>query len=215
MKKFRISFSIVLLLSIFLNVCNAEAKVNSKDKAIHAQGLAIVSVMEEMVQNETWFDVFSHNKDLKKIISDEGKIGKKKLKTVYQIKINNELNSYLIEPINEKRLSPDLNKYFQNIIQTCIATNINTIGGADIIAASGICTYSKTFVNNDIKENTSYLYTFEKGAPILITFIVGDDNAVSAHASYIFYDGFGRKNIEEMEAILEGFGASIEEISLK
>lgn len=102
MKKFRISFSIVLLLSIFLNVCNAEAKVNSKDKAIHAQGLAIVSVMEEMVQNETWFDVFSHNKDVKKIISDEGRIGKKKLKAVYKIKINDELNSYLIEPINEK-----------------------------------------------------------------------------------------------------------------
>lgn len=215
MKKFRISFSIVLLLSIFLNVCNAEAKVNSKDKAIHAQGLAIVSVMEEMVQNETWFDVFSHNKDLKKIISDEGRIGKKKLKAVYKIKINDELNSYLIEPINEKRLSPDLSKYFQNIIQTCIATNINTMGGADTIAASGICTYSKTFVNNDIKENTSYLYTFEKGAPILITFIVGDDNAVSAHASYIFYDGLSRKNIKEMEAVLEGFGASIEEISLK
>ena len=215
MKKFRISFSIVLLLSIFLNVCNAEAKVNSKDKAIHAQGLAIVSVMEEMVQNETWFDAFSHNKDLKKIVSDEGRIGKKKLKAVYKIKINDELNSYLIEPINEKRLSPDLSKYFQNIIQTCIATNINTMGGADTIAASGICTYSKTFVNNDIKENTSYLYTFEKGAPILITFIVGDDNAVSAHASYIFYDGLSRKNIKEMEAILEGFGASIEEISLK
>lgn len=215
MKKFRISFSIVLLLSIFLNVCNAEAKVNSKDKAIHAQGLAIVSVMEEMVQNETWFDVFSHNKDLKKIVSDEGRIGKKKLKAVYKIKINDELNSYLIEPINEKRLSPDLSKYFQNIIQTCIATNINTMGGADTIAASGICTYSKTFVNNDIKENTSYLYTFEKGAPILITFIVGDDNAVSAHASYIFYDEFSRKNIKEMEAVLEGFGASIEEISLK
>lgn len=215
MKKFRISFSIVLLLSIFLNVCNAEAKVNGKDKSIYAEGLAIVSVMEEMVQNETWFDVFSHNKDLKKIISDEGRIGKKKLKAVYKIKINDELNSYLIEPINEKRLSPDLSKYFQNIIQTCIATNINTMGGADTIAASGICTYSKTFVNNDIKENTSYLYTFEKGAPILIAFIVGYDNTVSAHASYIFYDGFSEKNIKEMEAVLEGFGASIEEISLK
>lgn len=215
MKKFRISFSIVLLLSIFFNVCNAEAKVNSKDKAIHAQGLAIVSVMEEMVQNETWFDVFSHNKDLKKIVSDEGRIGKKKLKAVYKIKINDELNSYLIEPINEKRLSPDLSKYFQNIIQTCIATNINTMGGADTIAASGICTYSKTFVNKDLEKNTSYLYTFEKGAPILIAFIVGDDNTVSAHASYIFYDGLSRKNIKEMEAVLEGFGASIEEISLK
>ena len=112
-------------------------------------------------------------------------------------------------------MSDTLKEYVTSRAQATVATQINAAGGASMIAASSVCTAGKTFVNKELKENTVYLYTFESGTPVMVSFLVGEDGAVSASGSFIFNEDFKTDTEEDMEQFFSEFGVEVERIETK
>lgn len=209
---------IILFFSLFImincSLCFAKDKNTESDNLLYQKGLSMISVMDEMAANKTWISAFSKTDVFQNIISDMSKIEHKKVKSVYKINITEDINYYLIEPIEVKKLSEELRIYLLNILQDSVITDVSAFGGDDILFASSICSYEKTFVSRETKENVIFLYTFEKAVPVLISFVVGDNNTVSATASFILTKDFNIDNVQDVQKYFYDYSPQIEVLDL-
>ena len=207
---------IILFFSLFImincSLCFAKDKNTESDNLLYQHGLSMISVMDEMAANKTWISAFSKTDVFQNIISDMSKIEHEKVKSVY--KITEDINYYLIEPIEVKKLSEELRIYLLNILQNSVITDINAFGGADNLFASSICSYEKTFISRETKESVIFLYTFEKAVPVIISFVVGDNNTVSATASFILTKDFDIDNIQDVQKYFYDYSPQIEVLDL-
>ena len=110
-------------------------------------------------------------------------------------------------------MSERLRSYMEERIQAAIATEINAAGGAMLLAASSICTASKTFVCQELTENAVYLYTYADGMPAAVSFIRGEDGSVSATASFLLDESFPADDQEAMETYFQAVGAQVEKLT--
>ena len=74
--------------------------------------------------------------------------------------------------------------------RSSLMTQVNSMAGAETLAATSMCTVSKTFVSENADSDVTYLYTYADAAPVAVSFTVGEDHAVSASGSFVLYDGF-------------------------
>lgn len=203
-----------LLIMINCSLCFAKDKNTESDKLLYQQGLSMISIMDEMASNKAWISAFSKIDVFQNITSDMSKIEHKNIKSVYKINITEDINYYLIEPNEVKKLSEELRIYLLNILQNSVITDINAFGGADNLFASSICSYEKTFVSRETKESVIFLYTFEKAVPVIISFVVGDNNTVSATASFILTKDFNIDNVQDVQKYFYDYSPQIEVLNL-
>ncbi len=84
---------------------------------------------------------------------------------------------------------------------------INAKAGLNAMAISSVCATRKTFVSNDMTDNTVYIYTFDNATPVMVVFTRGDDNSVTANCHFLLYDEFRAESAEAIEESLSLFGA--------
>lgn len=59
-------------------------------------------------------------------------------------------------------------------------------------------------------ENPIYLYTYENGNPVAVTFIAGEDGAVSASGTFVICDALTFESAEDVEAFFEEVEVEVE-----
>lgn len=192
----------------------AYSGTNSLSSALYQEGLSTVSVMEEMAENEDWVTLFSSNQNLASILSAVGDGDYSRPKAVYQIRLSDETISHLTRNADLEAFSDTLQAYLRATVQSSIAAQINAKGGADALAAASACTASRIFFCDDLHENLLYLYTYENAAPAMISFLVGEDGAVSATGLFILYDGFPTGSAAEIQQFLSSLNVEVTEVSI-
>lgn len=192
----------------------AYSGTNSLSSALYQEGLSTVSVMEEMAENEDWVTLFSSNQNLASILSAVGDGDYSRPKAVYQIRLSDETVSHLTRNADLEAFSDTLQAYLRATVQSSIAAQINAKGGADALAAASACTASRIFFCDDLHENLLYLYTYENAAPAMISFLVGEDGAVSATGLFILYDGFPTGSAAEIQQFLSSLNVEVTEVSV-
>lgn len=192
----------------------AYSGTNNLSSALYQEGLSTVSVMEEMAENEDWVTLFSSNQNLASILSAVGDGDYSRPKAVYQIRLSDETVSHLTRNADLEAFSDTLQAYLRATVQSSIAAQINAKGGADALAAASACTASRTFFCDDLHENLLYLYTYENAAPAMISFLVGEDGAVSAMGLFILYDGFPTGSAAEIQQFLSSLNVEVTEVSI-
>lgn len=196
---------------LLLGAYNGTSDLSS---ALYQEGLSTVSVMEEMAEDEDWVSLFSSNQNLASILSAVGAGDYSRPKAVYQIRLSDETVSHLTRNADLEAFSDTLQAYLRATVQSSIAAQINAKGGADALAAASACTASRLFFCDDLHENLLYLYTYEDAAPAMISFLVGEDGAVSATGLFILYDGFPTGSAAEIQQFLSSLNVEVTEISL-
>lgn len=187
---------------------------NDLSASLYQQGLSTVSVMEEMAENEDWVTLFSSNQNLASILSAVGDGDYSRPKAVYQIRLSDATVSHLTRNADLDAFSDTLQAYLRATVQSSIAAQINAKGGADALAAASACTASRIFFCDDLHENLLYLYTYENAAPAMVSFLVGEDGAVSATGLFILYDGFPTGSAAEIQQFLSSLSVEVTEISI-
>ena len=192
----------------------AYSGTNSLSSALYQEGLSTVSMMEEMAENEDWVNLFSSNQNLTSILSAVGDGDYSHPKAVYQIRLSDETVSHLARNADLEAFSDTLQAYLRATVQSSIAAQINAKGGADALAAASACTASRIFFCDDLHENLLYLYTYENAAPAMISFLVGEDGAVSATGLFILYNGFPTGSAAEIQQFLSSLNVEVTEVSV-
>lgn len=180
-----------------------------ESKSIYEQGLTLVSLLQEMAGSDSYLQLYSSMLEAQQILSDAANGDYTAPRAVYRIRISDAAVFAGIETL------PDtLRDYASSRIQSSLANLINAQSGSSILAAASICTAEKTFVCSDFTGNTTYLYTYDSGVPVLVTFLAGEDGAVAAHGSFVLSEDFGTESAADIRQSLETFGiaAEVEEI---
>ena len=202
-----VSLLLALCLALLLGSCGGKP-----EKSLYAQGLELVSVMEEMAGSETYLSTLSSDDALTQRLRAVAAGNFSEPKAVYEIKLPESLFSELsgMEP---EEVSALLWENLQAKAVSSVFNHINALGGVEPLAAAAMCTAGRSFVNSALKENIIYLYTYENAVPVAVTFLKGGDGAVSASGCFVLYEDFPTGSASEVAAALSDFSAQVQEVS--
>ncbi len=199
-----------------------ESSVNTssgEQKSLYAQGLEIVHLMSEMTQSEAYAATYTDNDGIKTIIQNISTGDYQTPKAVYKIAVSEENFAAMTDLYDLSNISERLKPILQQKMLTALMTQVNSMGGVENLAAVSVCTAQKTFVNETADTNVIYLYTFENAVPVAVTFIIGENHAVSANGTFVIYENFTCDSADEVKAFFDdrlffgGTSVNVTEIS--
>lgn len=203
MKRSIKTLSLILACSVLFVLASC-GKTNGS-KSIYDQGLTLAALLKEMAGSEAYLQLYSSMPEAQETLFDAANGDYTNPKTVYQIRIS---DSTLLAGI--ENLSDPLREYASSRVQGSLANLINAQRGSSILATASICTAEKTFVCRDFTGNTTYLYTYESGVPVLVSFLAGEDGAVAAYGSFVLPEDFSAESAAEIQQSLKSLGIEAE-----
>ncbi len=200
------------LLSVLVLSACGNNKSNTETKSLYTQGLEVIQLMTEIIQNEEYINLTATD-STKSAIQELAEGDYSAPKAVYSIQTSDTELEKLAEMNGFGNISDNMKSFIFPKIYGSLINQINGKGGVEDIAVAGICTAGKTFVNENADENIIYLYTYENTAPIAVTFIKGDDNSVSANGSFVMYEEFTCDSADEIEEFFDYITVEVTEVN--
>ncbi len=198
--------------------CSNPKEKEEKEVSLYERGLEAISIMKEMAGNDEFISLFTVDAELRSILQEAGQGDFSQPAAVYRIRFPKAafLSSLLdFAETDLENLSPSLEESLKSKAFSSVFTQINArFGGNNALAASSICIAERIFVYDGMKENEIYLYTYENAVPVAVTFLKGENGAVSATGRFVFYDNSKADTSDkDIIELLTVFGANIEEIT--
>ncbi|MBQ7776954.1 MAG: hypothetical protein IJ379_13645 [Lachnospiraceae bacterium] len=233
--------SCILICTLILSLAGCQAKENSTensvsndtptqnsatesspstDKSLYQHGMDIVALMDEMLRSEIYLSTMTGSSEIQAKAEEIARGNYSSPKTVYEITppTFNKLLALLEEEIaGMDQLSPALQENLNNRSTSAFLTQLNAMNGTTSLATVSVFTGSKTFVSGMLTENLIYLYTFEEGYPIAVTFTKGEGGAVAASGLFLLSDKVSVESIEALEQSLADMymECTISEVEMK
>ena len=184
-RKISIGLLIGLLLMTMLTSCNETTK------SLVECGEDVISLMAEMVDSESYGSLYNLPTAYDKTISNLRDGNYSKSSAIYELSIpEDELFESIDTSIDKESFSEDLYKHICSSAYVSFSSRINQKGGVEAMSVSTAFSAQKSFVNKEMDANKVYLYVFENGCPILITFVAGEDGSFRAIGYFIINDTF-------------------------
>ncbi len=179
-------------------ICSACGKSDSNGKEtgdnldkLYEQGLKLADTMQELCSNESYIkSVAGGVEELTSKIAELSNGNYENSTAVYQVSVEQSvMEAYLtLMGLDTKNLSDNLKNSIINKSYGSIINILNSKSGVTSLAVSGVITANSTFVCNALQSPTIYIYQYPDSYPVCISFIPGEDGAVSANSSYILLD---------------------------
>ena len=184
-RKIFIGLLIGLLLMTILTSCNETTK------SLVECGEDVISLMAEMVDSENYRLLYNLPAAYDKTISNLRNGNYSKSSAVYELSISeDDLFESINTNIDKESFSEDLYKNVCSSAYISFASLINQKGGVEAMSISTAFSAQKSFVNKEMDANKVYLYVFENGCPILITYVAAEDGSFRAVGYFIINDTF-------------------------
>ncbi|MBQ9747456.1 MAG: hypothetical protein IJV98_01610 [Clostridia bacterium] len=103
---------------------------------------------------------------------------------IYRICLNDALALYGLQ--DAASLSETVRDKMTASAYASIASKLNSMIGTDAMIAASVCSDTMAFVCDTLTEHTAYLYVYENGHDVVVSFRVGEDGAVMATAQVLF-----------------------------
>ena len=209
MKKVVFILLIGVLLMAPLTSCEKPAK------SLTACGLNVISLMDEMAKSEEYLSLYtipgaSYQDAYAEIL---GRLREGNYATpiaVYDLSIPDETLFEALElRIDRQSLSQDLYRYVRSSAYASIASYINGRSGPNGSAAmtlSSVLAVQKQFANGNADENKIYLYVYEKGYPVTVSFDPCENGAFRAYGHFIISDAFVTDDEQSIKESCEALG---------
>ena len=181
-------------------------------KRLVDHGMDVVELLEEAINSEEYVRIYSNDDEVAQVFEEVSKGNFSEPEAVYLITIDTDDMMDYADVDGYEDMSEDLQNVIKNKMLEGISSNLNAQLGIYAVAASTICSMGKAFVYEEEIENQIYLYIFEDAKPIMVSFVTGEDGAVSARGTIILTDDFKCGSEDELEYSLRFYDADVEEI---
>ncbi len=186
-------------------------------KTLYQQGEELAAWLVEMAGNRDYLSLYTGDEEVLGVLARavEGK-DYTSPKAVYSVTVPGDAAGKLLGLMGMEGADglPDrLQQRVREKMIQALPTQVNAMAGTETLAAASICTASKTFVNDQVTEGVIYLYAYENGAPVAVTFLPGEDGAVAATGTFLLGDSFSLESLESMEGMLGMLGVKLEEVT--
>lgn len=195
---------ITVFLLIMLAGC--EKKQADTESILYDNGLAIAEKMGEMTQSDTYISLYGSSDELNEMIKKAADGEYTEPAAVCRITLNDDVIELVLGELESgyDGLSENLKNEIEKRCAGALVSLVNGYSGAAAVAAASVIRADDCFVCEGVKENLIYMYVFEKGFPVLVTFIPGKDDAVYASGSFLMNDKLWDASGEDMREILDG-----------
>ena len=189
-------FALVLLILCAILVFSACEK--TEYPTFEEKGMEIVGVIEDIINSEEYLEVYGiRDEDVLGLIKDAAEGDYSEAEHIYELKFDN-LADDMVD--NYNKLPRSLKDMMKNRAYGAYISSLNSVVGSTPLVAASMTTASSVFAT-DQEENTIYIYTFEEGFPIAVTFVVNDEGICSASGTFLFgadeLDFSSEKNLEK------------------
>ena len=198
MKNRIIIFILITLLIITLSSCN------ESQQSITDCGAEVVALMAEMVESDEYLKLYNLSDAYNETINQVREGDYSTPYAIYELTIPDD--ELFDERIDEKIFVNDLYNYVHSSGYISFASRINQNSGLNSLAVAAAFAGQMTFVSDDLDENKIYLYVFENGYPIAVTFVKGKDNSFRAVGNFIINDKFITDNEESIKESCKNIG---------
>ena len=196
-KLFALLLACVLLIATFTS-CNIISR------SLLECGEDIVSLMAEMIESEEYKSLYNlpvaYEDQVNRLL--EGNYSKSI--AVYEILISED--ELLDKTIDKEGLSKELYEYVCSSAYVSFASRINQTSGVEAMSVSAVFTAQKTYANKNIDSSKIYLYVFEKGCPVAVTFVSDGGDALRAVGHFIMNDEFIVEDENSIKKSCEALG---------
>lgn len=211
----KIILAALIVLMTFLTMgCDKNAKEGNQ-KSLYEHGIDVIQLMSEMAQSTDYSITYTGNESIRDIINDIGKSDYQKVKKVYSISFDKDTLENMIEPAGIEGISDELKEYTMQRMITAFVSQINAYSGAETLAATTVCTAGKTFVSDELDQDSILIYTFEDAYPAAVTLISGDDSTVSANGVFIVNENFACDSSADIQNFFNENGISVNVVEYK
>ncbi len=185
-------------------------------KSLYSHGLDVVSLMAEMARSEDYIALHTDADEVRAVLEDAGRGDFTAPKAVYCLTV--PASAFLTlageeTGVDLSGLSPALRRTVEGKLPSALIAQLNAQAGMAAIAAAGVCTAGKSFVSSELDENVIYLYTFENAVPAAVSFIPGENGAVSASGILVLNSAVSEETLQMLEQYREELGITVEEIT--
>ena len=198
--------AVLSLLACFLSGC---AVRGGSSRSLYAHGLDVIGLMEEMVKNSSYGEMFGMASGEVETLRVELAAGDYTTpQAVYEITVpdTGKLLALLGENNPLDSFSDSLRTFLNSRAASSLANQLNARQGSAALATASVYMASKTFVSSSLEHNTLYLYTFREGYSVMVSFVAGEDQAVTATGVFLMAEDFSSSSVEQLEELLKGIG---------
>ena len=172
MKKFSIII-FAFLLALAMTACG-KSHNSHNEEALFDLGIEVTKTMQEMVYSDEYISLCSVDKFGDEIVKFQAMDYDSPI-AVYSVEIPNAkdiLSKLGIENIEEyDKLSDNLKEQLDHKVSfSSIISSINAQSGTNTMALCSLLTAAKYDKDIELDKSIAYLYVFEKGIPIAVTF---------------------------------------------
>ena len=203
-KLFAVLLACVLLLTLFTSC-------SGKSKSLTECGEDVISLMVEMLESEEYKSLYNFTSAYDDQVNRLREGNYSKSIAVYELLISEE--ELLDKTIDKDGLSKELHEYICSSAYVSFASRINQISGVEAMAISTIFTAQKSYANKDIDTSRIYLFVFENGCPIAVTFVLDGNDLLRAVGRFIVNDKFITEDENSIKESCEAFG--INDVTVK
>ena len=212
MKKF-ISLILILLFSLQLTACNTAKSNQSNDSNLYNAGQDLILVMDEMINNKNYAQLTGATDSLVPIADTINTNDYDSPVAVYCITMPDVTDFFKMasdfDMSNWNNLSDNLKEQVENKISfSSIITMINSQKGANTVAFSTTYTAIDKNENLSLDDTINYLYVFEKGTPIAITF--SETGIVSGQ--FVFLENID--TLTNAKSVFEKYNCSVNNVDI-
>ena len=181
-------------------------------KTAYDHGLELIQTMAELANSEEYLAITTGSATVTErlIPVQEGDLGEPA--AVYTVRLGDEYLAAMAEWTEISEIPDSIKEVAKQKLIGAFASQILAYSGAQDLAASAICAAGKTFVDESLTESIIYLYVFENCPPAAITFIPGEDGAVSASGLFLLYDEVDWLDETALAAFLADMGAELSKV---
>ncbi len=198
-----------------LCACSGGKAGKGSDKSLYEQGLDVVALMAEMARTDGYVEIYSGSQEMCDAVKNIGKGDFTRPKAVYEIKADTESLALASGMKGLEGASEELKQSLKQKLLAAFMMQVNGMDGAVSLASSDVCAAEKNFVNTEVTEDTIYLYTYEDALPAAVTFLTGEDGAVSANGVFIMFDEFTCGSEAEIESFFRDGSVEAREVETK
>ena len=205
------AFFVVFLFMFCMVLPACKTKEEQKDvmtTSLLDAGSEIISLMDEMINNESYQEVMASSSDLESAFKMLAVGDYSKASAVYEIHIPDRTYDNFISINQEGDVKNDMSEKLYTELKgrmtVSLANMINgRYNGASYLAASSIVSASKVFVNTELEESKVFLYTFETGFPIMISYVKGDGGAVTATGYFLMNENLVGATKDDIDTMVK------------
>ena len=205
-----LAFSLLLSLSACKEADEADY---ASEKELYEEGLFLIETMSEMIQSEEYLKIYSADQNMSSLAESIDTGDYDNPIAIYRIEMptTEEYFESFSDSGKElwEELSPALQKQVENRITfATIASQINGQKGSTPLAFSSIFIASEKNSDLILEEDTVFLYVFDEGTPISVTFT----ESGAMQGQFVFVEDI--ENLSDAKTAFKQYKCSVHRVDI-